>query len=422
VVSQSTERTASERRRKRRQRFTDNKVADLKRKPIRYFEPDPELPGHGVRVLPEGPSSFYAIVRDPYRKQRWVRIGNTAELTIEDSRERARAVIKRVRAGLEPFEPPPTKPDTVADVAALWLKRHVVAKKLRTGDDMRRLLERLVLPVWRDRAFVDIKRSDVARLLDAIVDKHSPHIADATLSVVRAMSSWFAERNDDYTPIRGLKRRVPEHERKRSRILNDDELRAVWSAAEADKGPYGAFVRFALLTSQRRAKIITLRWNDISPDGTWTITTAPREKPNPGTLLLPKLALAIVRAQPRIHGSEFVFTGRDKGAISGFACRHEAFMDRCGVRDWSLHDLRRTARSLMARAGVPTEIAERMLGHARPAIEATYNLHDYAPEKADALSKLAALIESIVHRADPGATAAPPTDNVVPMRSTAVPL
>src|SRR5437899_2901339 len=107
------------------------------------------MPGHGVRVYPTGPSAFYVTARDAFRKQRWVRIGGTAEMSIEQSRERARTVIRRLRDGLEPFEAPKPKSDSVADVCATWIKRHVEAKGLRTGDEMQRILDRYVLPHWR---------------------------------------------------------------------------------------------------------------------------------------------------------------------------------------------------------------------------------------------------------------------------------
>jgi integrase len=88
------------------------------------------------------------------------------------------------------------------------------------------------------------------------------------------------------------------------------------------------------------------------------------------------------------------------------------FMERCGVRGWSLHDLRRTARSLMSRAKVPSDIAERVLGHARRGVEGIYDRHAYLDEKADALRRLAAVIEAIVR---------PPTGNVVPLREGVAP-
>jgi integrase len=168
-----------------------------------------------------------------------------------------------------------------------------------------------------------------------------------------------------------------------------------------------------LLTAQRREKVATMKFGDIAADGTWTISTAPREKGNPGTLKLTPLAVKIIRSLPRFVNNEHVFPGRRPPGepISGFAPWQTAFKKRCGVTGWTLHDCRRTARSLMARAGVPTEHAERVLGHAREAIEATYDVHGYGPEKATALIKLAALIEQIVR--------GKPADNVVPLRTTA---
>jgi integrase len=71
---------------------------------------------------------------------------------------------------------------------------------------------------------------------------------------------------------------------------------------------------------------------------------------------------------------------------------------------WVLHDLRRTAKSLMARAGVRPDISERVLGHAIAGVEGVYDQHSYDTEKADALQRLAALIETILNP--------PPTDNV----------
>ena len=398
-------------RRQRRRTLTDKMVAALPRRRARYFHPDPELPGHGVRVLPDGPASFYVIARDAFKRQRWVRLGNTAELTIADSREQARAVIKRLKAGLTPFEPPPAQPDSVAAVAESWFARHVTKNGLRTGDELKRVLEKYVLPVWRDRVFVDIKRSDIARLLDAVEDKHGAWMADSVLSVLRAMSSWYAARDDTYVPpfVKNM-RRTPPQERKRSRTLTDDELRKVWKTAEADGEVYGAFVRVSLLCGQRCAKTSTMRWTDVSEDGVWTIPTAPREKGNPGALRLPALAMKIIKAQPRFASNPYVFAG-DDGAPRSFWHAQKLRLDKLsGVSDWRLHDCRRTARSLLSRANVRPDIAERVLGHARPAMEETYDRHAFVAEKADALRKLAALIDRIAN---------PPGANVVPLHETA---
>ena len=83
-------------------------------------------------------------------------------------------------------------------------------------------------------------------------------------------------------------------ERARKRILSDDEIRSVW---EVD-GPYGAILKLSLLTAQRRDKVASMCWQDVSDDGVWTLPTEPREKGNIGQVELPKVALDIIRTQP----------------------------------------------------------------------------------------------------------------------------
>jgi integrase len=397
-------------RQRRRRVLTDKQIAVLPRRATTYFHPDPELPKHGVRVRPTGPGSYTVIVRDAYGKQRWVKIGSTAEMKIEEARERARVVISRVRQGLDPFDPPPVKPDTVADVIATYLKRHVEARGLRTGDEVRRVLAAYVLPHWRDRVFAEVRRSDVAKLLDAVEDKHGPWVADHTLAALRGVASWYAGRNDDYQlPFTRNMQRVPKEARKRSRILSDDELRRVWQAA-SETGTFGALIKLLLLTGQRREKVVTMCWPDVSPDGVWTIRTAPREKGNPGTLLLPQVALDIIRAQPRFASNAHVFAGIGPGATNNFGRCKKSLDEAADVTGWTLHDLRRTARSLLSRAGVRPDIAERVLGHAVAGVEGVYDRHPYHDEKADALRRLAALVELIIN---------PPEGNVVPLHEAA---
>jgi integrase len=140
----------------------------------------------------------------------------------------------------------------------------------------------------------------------------------------------------------------------------------------------------------------------------WTIAAEPGEKNNAGRLQLPRIALEIIHAQPRFSSNAFVFpAGRGHGHYHFAAALKTKFDASSGVTGWRLHDLRRTARSLMSRAGVLSEHAERVLGHSIGGVEAIYNRHSYDAEKGDALRKLAALIERIV---------TPLADNIVSMR------
>src|SRR5262249_28044556 len=109
---------------------------------------------------------------------------------------------------------------------------------------------------------------------------------------------------------------------------------------------------------------------------------------------LSSAALAVIKEQRR--DCPFVFSKAGK-AISTFSRDKVAFDTATGVSDYRLHDLRRTARSLLSPAGLDPDIGERCLGHALPGIRATYDRHDYRPEMQRAYDALAALIERIAN-------------------------
>jgi integrase len=397
-------------RRPRRKVLTDRMVAELPRKSQPYFQPDPELPKHGIRVRPTGPGAYTVIARDPLGKQRWVKVGSTAELSIAEARELARPVIRRIEQGLPAFEPPPPRADSVATVLGEWLKRHAFKNSLRRAAEYERIVVKYILPHWRDRAFVKLKRSDAAMLLDYVEDHHGPHQADVVLAVLRAAANWLRDREDAYAPpFGGIRSRVAMPDRKRDRILDDAEIRAVWQAADS-AGSYGALVKLLLLCGQRLDKVRTMRWSDIAPDGTWTIRTEKREKGNAGSLKLPKLALDVIKEQPRLASNDHICAGH-KGAQFFKQDRKDALDKTSGVTGWRIHDLRRTSRSLLSRAGVRPDIAEKVLGHAAGNIESIYDRHSYSEEKAGALRRLAVLIERIVH--------GPPGGNEVELREAA---
>ena len=153
----------------------------------------------------------------------------------------------------------------------------------------------------------------------------------------------------------------------------------------------------------------------MTVDGVWNILAEDREKGNGGALVLPETALAIIRGQTRIGNNPHVFSGRGDGNFAGWSpCKRaldkkvttarrkeaeERGTDPESVEPmshWQIHDLRRTSRSLMGRAGVRPDVAERVMGHAIEGVEGVYDRYAYRAEKTDALKRLAALIERII--------------------------
>ena len=147
-----------------------------------------------------------------------------------------------------------------------------------------------------------------------------------------------------------------------------------------------------------------MKWGDVDFEtGIWGIETEPGEKGNPGSIRLPQVALDIIAAQPALVGNPYVFaTGRSRkkkhGHFHASSKRKEALDAKLpkDMANWTIHDLRRTARSLMARIGILDQVGERVLGHKQGGVLGIYNRHHYQNEVADALALLAGEIDRIL--------------------------
>lgn len=382
-------------------------VATARATPKRQVIFDEATTGLALIVSPKGKKSFSIVARDPAGKQVWKRIGDPALMTVAEARQEASLAVARVKAGEAPTLPPAAPqaaPETFRDVATAFIDRHVDKKELRSKGEIERQLECYVYPEWGDEPFLSIRRKRVADLLDKIEDRKAgatgdmggPVMADRVLATLRKLFNWYEVRNEDYASpiVRGMRISAAK-ERARQRILSDSEIRALWGDWTT-AGTFGAFLKTCLLTAQRRAKVLSMKWEDLS-DGVWTIPAEAREKVNAGTLKLSPLALAVIEAQPRIEGNPYVFAGRGNVPIGNIGNEKARMGKRVVTAEpWTIHDLRRTARSLMARAGVRSDVAERTLGHVIAGVEGVYDRHSYSKEKAEALVALAALIERIL--------------------------
>lgn len=393
------------------ERFVDNpmkhkKAAEALQARKRAVIFDETTTGLALIISPKGKRSFSIVARDPAGKQVWKRIGDPASMTVPEARQEATAAVARVKAGEAPTRAPvlPQKaPQTFKEVAqdfvALWVDmggKEGNGVPLRNKREIERHLKVYLYPEWESLPFLSIRRGEVARLMDKIHAKNGAPMADRVLATLNKMFNWYRKYDERYDNpiIPELKKSGSIKARARRRFLSDDEIRAVWKAC-GEIGTYGAMVKVGLLTSARREKVSTMRWDEIV-DGVWTLSVVPREKPHAGVLKLPKMALDVIEAQPKIEGNPFVFAGSRGKAFNSHSVGKKALDAKVPTDQWQFHDLRRTARSLMARAGVRSDIAERTLGHVIPGVEGVYDRHSYAKEKGEALEALALLVDRIL--------------------------
>jgi integrase len=379
---------------------------------------DEAMPGFGLMVTRAGHKSFILQYRASHRSRRML-IGDSKKIGLDKARNEAKKALGGVASGGDPLQErrkiEAQAENTFQSICEEYLRRE--GARLRSKSQLEGALRRVVYvkpdssePRLGSRQIDDIRRSDIVRLLDKIEDERGPVAADFALAVIRKIMSWHARRSDDFrSPIvSGMARSNPS-ERKRERILSDDELRAFWKASGESTGPFGPLLRFTLLTAARRMEAASLTHRDIV-DGDWIIPGTRYKTKTETVLPLSKAAQDVLVSVPRIEGVDYVFTTGTK-PIGGFSQFKSKFDQKAGLSDWTIHDLRRTARSLMSRAGVPTDHAERCLGHAMGGVRGTYDRHAYHAEKKQAFEALAAQIDRIIN----------PQANVIPMRNLEIP-
>jgi integrase len=383
--------------------ITDLGIKVLKPRTARYEKPI----GGGLYVIvhPTGRRTF--AVR--YRLG-----GRPAKLTLQHgislaaARREAADALYQVERGLDPAAARRqakqavrlAAEDTFAAIVTSYFHRE--GKGLRSGERQQRDLERLALKPLGGRPIGEIRRSEIIRLLDAIEENNGPKAADQILGAIRKIMNWHAARSDDFrSPIvRGMARSRPSS---RERILTEDELRAVWTTAESRlPDPFAALIMFLLLSAARRNEATGLVWSEVTGD-LWTLPASRNKTKVELQRPLSKAALDLLSKLPRITGCDFAFTSDSRRRLGGLSRRKPIFDQQCGVGGWTLHDLRRSARSIMSRAGVSADVAERCLGHVIPGVRGVYDRHRFVDEMRTAFEALAGQIGRIVH----------PTNNIL---------
>jgi integrase len=370
---------------------------------------DKGFPGLALRVSYGGGKSwvfFYRIAG----KLRRMTLGTYPALSLAEARDAWREARQDAQVGRDPVLRKREKPAQDFEmVAREWLRRDQAKNKSK--GEVLRVLERELIPAWGHRAVADLGRRDILDLIDAIADRGAPTMARRVQAYIHRFFTWAVGRGIiDSNPATALPK--PGSESKRDRVLTDDELMAVWRAAEELGWPFGTVVRLLILTGARREEVGQLQWSELS-NTTVTLKGARTKNGEPHNIPLSAPAISLLETVPHVAESQFVFTTNSRTPISGWSRAKTELDELAKIEQWRVHDLRRTVATGLQKLGSGLQVIEAVLGHTSGSgagIVGVYQRHSFDAEKRAALEAWGAHVMALVEGHAPSV--------VLPMRGT----
>jgi integrase len=356
------------------------------------------VPGLALRITERGIKSWSVYYRVGGRLRR-LTLGRYPDLSLVEARRRARQALEQADRGFDPAGRAEgrRRRDRFAEVAADYLELHCRRNRHRAIPVTMRFL-RPALAAWGPRPIQSITKRDVLDLVDGIAGR-APTMANRTQALLKRLFAWAVEREIiAANPLAGL--RPPAREASRDRVLSGAELGAIWRAAGGMGWPWAAVFRLLILTGARKSEATGMAWAELDLERrTWVKPAARTKSGREHALPLPEAALEIITSLPQVDGSPWLFPSRTGGPTSRTSDA-KARLDRlAGVRDWRVHDLRRTAATGLAELGALPHVIQEVLGHAPPPLLGRYQRYRFEAEVRAALEDWA---EHVLGLADGG--------------------
>lgn len=348
--------------------------------------------GFALRVLPSGTKSFsYRFTLDGKKQELSLGVYTGDKDSLADAHEKYRAAYAKFLKGVDPryVEPAPALPEsnTFKHFCTEYLEWSKKNHSPAWSNTLEKALQKDVLPQWSDKDIHDIKRRDAISLLEE-VSKRAP---GQTANVHKALSGVFeyAVQREyiEYNPVLRMSKVVPDLKyTPKDRVLTEAEIRHIWKSL--GDSPTERALKLILVTAQRPGEAAGLPWSELddalfSSSGIWWLLPKERAEKGKGDHLIYVTKTAWELIDPSYRCTYEVF-GVKRNSLSQFVARNHSYF---GLPAWTPHDLRRTARTFMAKIGVPEEHAEAVINHAKKGMVKVYNVYEYQDEKQAALLK-----------------------------------
>lgn len=368
---------------------------------------DDRLKGFGVRVTSRGDITYIVQHRIGGRGSptKTYTIGkHGGPWTADTARQHAKDVLESIRKGIDPTD---AKRATIMQNAVTvrinrtlafdayaeeFLNRRVTDRGLRREAETRSIFRRDLIPYFKNQPITLITKKDI----DSCLTKIGKRSTSSANKAYRWLKNMFncAVLDDDIpkSPVNNVK--LPFAEPSRDRVLNDSEIKMIWSGTMTMGYPFGPLIQLLLTTGQRLREVAQAQWSEIDMESCeWTIPGTRTKNQKKHVVPLGKGTMNILGNlfMMRSLQSDFIFSTNDKTAVSGFSKAKKRLdvhlSDNEGsLSHWIFHDLRRTFATGCQRLGVPIEHTEALLNHSNvtSGLVGIYQRHDYASEKKSA--------------------------------------
>ena len=377
---------------------------------------DAQVPGLMVRITQRGVKTFCLVYKVPGQhpdgpsktgkartgKPHRMTLGTYPRLSLVTARKMANELLEQVDQGIDPRpERVQAAEESYANTVAAVAKRFVAqeCQGLASAPRVERTLALHVLPTIGNRPISEVGRGQLHQLLDDVGERVGKGAAREVLKHLHRLFDYAFDRElIGSNPAHKMKRKDLRSNGEAGRALNDDEIRAIWRAADEIGYPYGPWIKLLILTGARRGDWQKASRSEIDFENRCLGIPAARYKTgHVMTVPLGEEAWKLIEGLPRWNEGDFLFsTTGGRKAINSAGAAKKKIDALAPIADWRIHDLRVTCKTRMATLGIKHEHSEAVLGHTKKGMDAVYNKADYEVAKRDALTMYESHILKVV--------------------------
>jgi integrase len=360
----------------------------------------PDGQGLTLRVSPDGRKSWSVTYRvagggdfDPVLGRnraggkRRMTLGYWPAISLAEARAAALAVRAKALGGSEPRPTSKQQPTTVKEL----IKVYCESIRVKLLNEKRRLLENYVEPKWGRRDLSSLSRSELAQLIQPLVPSRQFEVRKQVV----AMFNWAADHGlVAANPFSGMRLNIAMKPRERALTLG--EAKQVYAVASQLRYPFGVMYQLLLLTGCRLREIASARRDWLHGDEL-IIPGSERKNGRPHVVPLSTAAIELIRSLPAQEGPYLFSTTDGARPISGFS-KAKKQLDKLLPTNFApfvVHDLRRTVRTQLSRAGVDAMTAELVLGHQLSGLLGVYDRYERLQERRAALNSWAETLSGV---------------------------